>query len=140
MKYRYKMKNEEALYELEVSKLHIDYAKYISTLLSTFLAGQVTLLGTVFIDIQDKEFAVVAIVLMVVGVMSSFSFAETELRKLRQLEIDKDFPSYAKLRKHLPSRTSIQLFKSFFSAVLVFLSMVCYLVFLYDGGVIPSLF
>ncbi|APP09247.1 MULTISPECIES: hypothetical protein [Vibrio] len=134
--YRSKKDNEDALWQLEVAKLYIDYAKYCSTLFSSFLAGQVTLLGTVFSELKSREFAVYAILLMVFAVISAYSIAETELRRLRGQEIDRDVPRYVILRKRFPNHTSVQTGKSFLTGVLVVSSISCYLYFLYLGNVV----
>ncbi|CAV25838.1 hypothetical protein [Vibrio atlanticus] len=134
--YRSQKANEEALWQLEVAKLYIDYAKYCSTLFSSLLAGQVTLLGAVFSELESREFAVYAIVLMVFAVASAYSIAETELRRLRVREIDRDFPRYAVLKKYFPNHTLVQTGKSFLTGILVVSSICCYLYFLHLGNVI----
>ncbi|OCH30487.1 hypothetical protein A6E13_04605 [Aliivibrio fischeri] len=123
-------------YELEVAKLYIDYAKYSSSLFTLCLGGQMTLFGTVFADANFKIYAIISMLLMTFAVLSSYSFSELELRRLRESEIKADLPSYLRIEKYFLNRTKLSLFKSVVTALFATTSIFMYLWFLFKVGVI----
>ncbi|PAR43183.1 hypothetical protein CGT95_18070 [Vibrio metoecus] len=125
-----KQSYQDKMYSLEVSKLQIDYGKFMATLYTAAAGGQITLLGTFFNSALDKYLAYASIGLMLSAVITSYSFAEMELRAIKQDEIDSAFPRWAKFRKKLPSKIKIEFYKSLYLTATVATSVVLYFLFL----------
>ncbi|ENE8727951.1 hypothetical protein ABN728_004004 [Vibrio alginolyticus] len=117
------------MYSLEVSKLQIDYGKYMASFYTAVAGGQITLLSSFFKNASDKQLAYTSIAFMLSAVITSYSFAEMELRALKQDETDEAFPRWAKLRKKLPRKAKIELYKSLYLTTAVASSIALYFLF-----------
>lgn len=120
---------ERRAYQLEVSKLKIEYAKHSSTLFLAFLGGQITLIGTIFKDNKGIDYAVISIIFMLMACLLSFSFSEGVLRQLDHDRIHSEQKWLEKFQKFTFKGTTCEFIKSFITALCVLISVLLFIVF-----------
>ena len=117
---------EEKTYQLEISKLKLDYSKHLTTLFVALLSGQITLISTVFKSREDFTHGYLSIVFMFLACLVGLSYSESVLRKL---ELSKD------KTKTLKALKVVDTFKSIVGGTFLGLSIYFFVIFVFPPSV-----
>ena len=117
--------------DYKIEEIKIDYIKEVTKLLLFIIAGEVTLLGTLFKNYSDKTYAEISIILMLFAVFLTLSIAESIIRRISKKP---NFKNYFMIKFVNLFSTSVEMewIKSSLAAIFIFLSLFLYILFIFN--------
>ncbi len=126
------MEREQSTNEFTVEKIQIDYVNNLIKILVFLMGGELTLLGTVFKDFDNKEYALLAIFFMILAIFIAYSIVENIVRRIsKKPEFENKVMKF--LVEKLSTSIKAEWIKSVFASICLFLSLLFYFIFAWNG-------